>query len=62
MVKPIVVSDIDLALFRTAISAYDGSVNSTSEQTYIELEAACTRMRELIDLLEEGHSLRYGGA
>jgi hypothetical protein len=62
VIKPVTVTNVDLELFRTAISAYDGSVNSTSEQTYVELDQACARMRELIDLLEEGHSLRYGGA
>lgn len=60
--KPIYVNDLELEMFRTAITAYDSSINSTSVSTYAQLEEDCNRMLEILNLMEEGHSIRYTGA
>ena len=59
ILDPIRLSTEDLDLFRTAISAYNGSVNSLSEATYKKLDKDCQRMEYIIDRIEDGHTTEY---
>ena len=57
--EPIILSRKDLDLFRTAISAYDSSISSLSEETYKRLAKDCDRMDYIIDSIQQGHCAQY---